>query len=164
MVMELRRATADDWQAVRGVRLQSLVQDPTAFCSTFERARDITEQMWRERLDRGITVLAWKASIPVATITGKDDPHEVGGREIVALWVDPAERNSGLADALINSVIDWARSEGAHEVALWVAEDNVRAQALYKRAGFVATGERDVMREGVDQIRLRIPLPPVTLR
>ncbi|MEO7348500.1 MAG: GNAT family N-acetyltransferase [Terrimesophilobacter sp.] len=153
--MELRHATADDWQAARAVRLQSLTQDLNSFCATLEQASSVDEQTWRERLERGYTVLAWDGEVPVATIAGKDDPHEPGGREIVALWVDPAQRATGLADALISSVLDWARVEGAHEVALWVAEDNVSARALYERTGFTVTGEREAMRPGVDQIRMR---------
>lgn len=158
MVMELRRATEHDWLAAREVRLQSLKQDPNAFCATLKDARRVTEQVWSERLDEGITVLAWDGEVPIATVTGKNDPHEVGGREIVALWVDPSHRGTGLADALIRSVIDWARSEGAHEIALWVAEDNDHALALYLRCGFLATEEREAMRPGVDQIRLRMGL------
>lgn len=94
--MELRRAAANDWQAVRKVRLQSLTHDPDAFCSTLERESGFDEQLWKERLDRGGTVLAWDGAIPVGTVTGKNDPHEAGGREIVAMWVDPSQRGTGL--------------------------------------------------------------------
>ena len=69
-----------------------------------------------------------------------------------------------VAVALIASVIDWARSEGAHEVALWVAEDNEHARALYERNCFVATGESDVMPSGANEIRLRMLLPAPSLR
>lgn len=156
--MELRRASADDWEASRDVRLRALAQDPNAFCSTLEREAGFDEPTWRERLGRGITVLAWDGEEPVATVTGKADPHEAGGREVVALWVDPTQRGTGVADALLTFVIDWARGEGAHEVALWVAEDNSRARTLYECFGFTPTGERDVMRPGTDEIRLRLPL------
>lgn len=69
-----------------------------------------------------------------------------------------------VADALIASVIDWARSEGAHEVALWVAEDNEQARALHERNRFVAAGESDVMPSGANEIRLRMLLPAPSLR
>lgn len=161
--MDLRRVAVEDWQAVRNVRLRALTLDPNAFCSSLERESAFDGQAWRNRVSSGITVLAWDGEDPVATISGKVDPHEDGGREIVALWVAPSVRGEGLADALVHQVIDWARSESAHEVALWVAEDNEHALTLYERVGFAATGERDVMRPGVDQIRLRLPLLAVSL-
>ncbi|WP_344755421.1 GNAT family N-acetyltransferase [Leifsonella bigeumensis] len=156
--MELRRATTDDWAASRDIRLRALSQDPNAFCSSLESESGFDEQRWRNRLGHGITVLAWEGSDPVGTVTGKPDPHEEGGREIVAMWVAPAHRGTGLADSLIASVVDWAATEGAHEVALWVAEDNSRARSLYERVGFAATGETDAMRPGVDQLRMRLSL------
>lgn len=157
--MDLRDATPDDWQASRDVRLRALSQDPNAFCSSLERESDFAEHEWRDRLERGLTVLAWDGSRPIGTVTGKPDPHEDGGREIVAMWVDPAHRGIGISDALIASIVNWAAAQGAHEVALWVAEDNTRARSLYERCGFAETGEREVMREGVDQIRMRKALP-----
>lgn len=153
--MELRRVTANDWRAARDVRLRSLTQDPNVFCSTLERESSFEDQAWLERLGHGITVLAWNGSIPVATVTGKDDPHEAGGREIVAMWVDPTQRGTGLADALIAAIIEWAVDEGAQDLALWVAEGNGHARALYERCGFTATGERDVMPSGEQEIRMR---------
>lgn len=107
---------------------------------------------------RGFTVLAWNGSVPVATVTGTTAPHHAGGREMVGMWIDPLTRGTGLAPALISSVVEWARSEGAHELALWVAEDNERARHLYEKCGFAATGERNVMRPGTDQIRMRMSL------
>ncbi len=153
--MELRTATQADWQASRDIRLRALAQDPAAFCSTLEDERAFDEKKWKDRMRSSVTVLAWDDSIPVGTATLRLDPHEDGGRELVAMWVDPTHRHSGLADSLIASLIDCAVTEGAREVALWVAEDNARALSLYERSGFELTGEREVMRPGLDQIRMR---------
>jgi ribosomal protein S18 acetylase RimI-like enzyme len=153
--MEFRRASADDWAAACDIRLRALEQDPTAFCSTLERESAFDEGVWRDRLGRAATILAWDGPLPVATGTLKPDPHEAGGCEIVAMWVDPSRRGTGLADELITSLVGRAEGEGAHEVALWVAEDNDRARALYARCGFVPTGEREPMRKDVDQVRMR---------
>ncbi|MBB5632428.1 ribosomal protein S18 acetylase RimI-like enzyme [Cryobacterium mesophilum] len=153
--MELRTAAPEDWQASREIRIRALSQDPDAFCSSLQREIGMADQEWRDRLERGTTVLAWDGESAVGTVTGKADPHEAGGREIVAMWVDPACRGTGLADALISRVVEWAGEDGAHEVALWVAEDNAHARSLYERTGFALTGEREPMRPGVDQVRMR---------
>jgi GNAT superfamily N-acetyltransferase len=62
-----------------------------------------------------------------------------GGRLAVMndLYVDPAARGTGLADALIRACADRARSHGAVSLAWQTALDNRRAQAVYDRVGGV---------------------------
>jgi ribosomal protein S18 acetylase RimI-like enzyme len=47
-------------------------------------------------------------------------------------------------------------------VALWVAEGNDAASALYRSAGFVATGERQPLpsNASVTEYAMRLELPP----
>lgn len=156
--MEIRRATADEWQTSRDIRLRALESDPDAFCSTLEGTRRYGEDDWRSRLERAETLHAWEGDEVAGTATGKPDPHEQGGREIVAMWVAPEHRRRGAASALIAALVDSARRDGASSVALWVAEDNERALRAYKASGFALTGEREAMRPGVDQLRMRLPL------
>jgi RimJ/RimL family protein N-acetyltransferase len=153
--MDIRPATPDQWHTSRDLRLRALADAPDAFCSTLEREQAFDESTWRSRLDRAHTLFAWEGTDAVGAATGKPDPHEEGGREIVGMWVDPAHRGRGVAAALIGELVAWARAEGSPSIALWVAEDNNPARRLYERCGFVATGERDVMRPGVDQVRMR---------
>ena len=51
------------------------------------------------------------------------------------LFVDPAARGSGLADALIQACAGLARRHGATELDWQTALDNERAQAVYERTG-----------------------------
>lgn len=54
------------------------------------------------------------------------------------LYVDPAARGTGLADALIHACRDQARARGAARLSWSTALDNHRAQTVYDRVG----GER----------------------
>lgn len=156
--MEIRRAAADEWQTSRDIRLRALESDPDAFCSTLEGTRRYGEGEWRSRLERAETVLAWEGDEVIGTATGKSDPHEKGGREIVAMWVAPGHRRGGVATSLIAALVESARRADVPSIALWVAEDNDRALRAYEASGFVLTGEREAMRPGVDQVRMRLPL------
>lgn len=156
--VEIRQAHSDEWQLSRDVRLRSLADAPDAFCSSLETERAFDEEAWRSRLDRAHTVFAWEGDAVVGAATGKPDPHEAGGHEIVGMWVDPAHRRGGVATALIDELVRRARDAGASSVALWVADGNERAQRLYEKCGFSATGQRDTMRPGVDEVRMRLPL------
>lgn len=139
----------------RDIRLRALRLDPNAFCSTLERELAFDEPKWRDRLENGATFLARTDEGAVGTASGVADPHEDDSRELVAMWVDPVARGSGVAAALIESVEEWARNEGVSSLALWVADDNDAAKRLYSRCGFVATGEREPMRPTVEQLRMR---------
>ncbi len=54
------------------------------------------------------------------------------------LFVDPAARGSGLADALLLACADRARMIGAPILAWETMPDNLRAQAVYDRLGGIA--------------------------
>lgn len=51
------------------------------------------------------------------------------------LFVTPAARGSGIAQALIDACLDRARQHGAGSLSWQTARDNARAQALYERLG-----------------------------
>ena len=84
----------------------------------------------------------------VGAATGKPDPHEEGGREIVGMWVDAAHRRTGVAAALIDELATWAVPRARRQSRSGSRRNNDPARRLYEKCGFVATGERDVMRPG----------------
>ena len=49
-------------------------------------------------------------------------------------------RGRGVGSALLSAAIEWARSAGAHKVALQVWPDNQGAIALYRKFGFAQEG------------------------
>lgn len=51
-------------------------------------------------------------------------------------------RGQGLGTALLEAGTAWARTAGAHKVALEVWPDNAAALALYRRSGFVEEGRK----------------------
>lgn len=60
------------------------------------------------------------------------DPEREG---VQLLFVTPAARGTGLADALIGACLDLAREHGAVRLQWQTALDNTRAQAVYDRVG-----------------------------
>jgi ribosomal protein S18 acetylase RimI-like enzyme len=49
---------------------------------------------------------------------------------------DPTRRRQGLAAAMMQTGLNWAKSKGAETAALNVQADNPGAQALYQKLGF----------------------------
>ena len=140
----VRGTVADDWQALRDIRLEALRDAPTAFGSTYEREILRGEAYWRDRIARGGTFLAFIPEViatePAGLIGGyQGDPVTV---ELVSMYVRPRARGRCVGEALVAAVIDWAGQRNAAAVRLWVTETNAPALALYERCGFALTGER----------------------
>ena len=53
--------------------------------------------------------------------------------------VDPSERRSGVAGALMEAAIAWVRDQGVASVMLWTAAPNEGAQRLFEGLGFRRT-------------------------
>lgn len=56
------------------------------------------------------------------------------------MYVREEARGSGLADAIVEALLERARAEGIEMVVLTVAADNNRARRLYQRWGFALYG------------------------
>jgi GNAT superfamily N-acetyltransferase len=142
----VRRTTADDWRRVRDLRLEMLADTPHAFGETLAAAQPLDEQAWRLRGARGTS-----ATGVFLTAVDEGDGRWLGtmggylpapGRPVlVGVYVTPSSRGaaSGVADALLDGVVEWARGHGT-ELFLQVHEANDRAIAFYRRRGFEPTG------------------------
>lgn len=130
-------AGEDDWALVRDVRLRALADAPDAFESSSARERSLTEEDWRARLLARAQRVGWVDGQPAGLAAGI--AHRVE-HHLVGMWVAPEARGTGLADALVRSVVDWARTAGAAQLHLWVVGDNEVARRLYVRHGFLPTG------------------------
>jgi GNAT superfamily N-acetyltransferase len=158
----VRETVADDWRALRDIRLEALRDAPTAFGSTYEREILRGEAHWRDRVARGGTFLAFipevSAAEPAGLIGGyQEDPVTV---ELVSMYVRPRARGRGVGEALVATVIDWAGNRNAECVRLWVTETNAPARALYERCGFALTGERQPVpsNPALDEVAMTRPL------
>lgn len=151
------------WQTYRDVRLRALTTDPDAFGSNFARERAFDDARWIERAANPGTFL-WLPSeqstepgafpradgliglLPAALYLDHPEADEVRdtfGADaarlafVIQMWVDPAQRGSGVFDALMDAVITHARATNNDVVALHVYRVNERAAAAYRRFGFL---------------------------
>lgn len=133
-MIEVRRLTSDDWQVLRQVRLSALAESPLAFWTSVEAESRVSEEEWRARAGAA-SFVAYDGASPIAMAAGVVDQD--GRHLLVGLWVAPSHRGRGVARPLVDAVVEWARADGATSLSLGVAEDNVDAEAMYVRWGFV---------------------------
>lgn len=154
----VRRVRTQEWREVRELRLRA-VSDPDAgiaFLSTTaqELARDDT--FWQERTagaalgDTAAQFVAVHGDDWVGTATVLlreagdrdyfDRPIAAPRADVVGVYLAPSHRGTGILDRLFDAARAWCAERGIDALTLDVHTDNARAQAAYRKAGFVATG------------------------
>jgi ribosomal protein S18 acetylase RimI-like enzyme len=154
MTATYRNATAGDLPAIDHIFRES-------FCDTF--AHLYSDEDLSAFLDK-FTPEAWRGEFEdpayafrIAEVDGEPAgyvklgpstlPVEAEGSaiELRQLYLLKEHHGSGIATALMDWVLDQAKSRGAHELYLTVYTDNHRAKRFYERYGFVAVGRYDFM-------------------
>ena len=104
---------------------------------------EIADASVRYRLAlRGGAIVGYCKSGPLAL---EVDPAPLKALELHRLYVANAVKGQGVAQALTEDALNWARGQGAQAIYLSVWENNRRAQAFYRRYGFEHVGEHGFM-------------------
>lgn len=146
----------DEAERLRAVRLRALQDAPYAFGTPLSEAVDWPLARWHQSLEQMTTFVAAPSAVPSTALEGVNaDVGVVRGVvhpqaytvSLVSLWVAPEARRVGIARDLIDAVIGLARRKRMGRVVLGVVETNAAAITLYRKHGFVPTGERFVRAE-----------------
>jgi len=153
--VNVRRAIIGDEATLRELRLLALADAPDAFGSTYERELARTVDDWRRWLSPGATFIVEDGGVACGLVACAQDSTTPAVVDLMAMWVAPAVRGTGAADALVSQVIAWASDQGARIVRLQVVQDNIRARRLYERHGFRITDVTRVrQRDGAVELTL----------
>ena len=138
----VRRLSPDDWTIERDLRLAALAESPSAFGSRFEDAVRMDESDWRVRLSEQVRFAAWlgRQSIGTVGFAAAREPYPVGTAVLIGMWVAPFVRGRGVADRLVDVVVEQCRRDGKTAIWLSVTHGNVVAERLYARHGFARSG------------------------
>ncbi|WP_327429872.1 GNAT family N-acetyltransferase [Streptomyces sp. NBC_01236] len=158
----IRSIRADEWAKVKELRLDAL-KDPVAhlaFLETYEESLAKPDAFWQERAAgaaEGTTERqqfiaedadgVWGGSVAVLVEeAGSRDFNDVVVEQrqghLVGVYVRPEHRGSaaGVTGALFDAALEWSWRIGLDRVRLFVHEKNGRAEAFYRKAGFVPSG------------------------
>ncbi|MFJ6216351.1 GNAT family N-acetyltransferase [Streptomyces sp. NPDC092296] len=158
MSYRVRRVSADEWLALRELRLAALRDTPTAFVTQYADERLTPDDEWQARALHASGAAALPDGRRTATlvleaaesgrwcgmVSAFQEPEAVKPQvHLVGVYVAPADRGrgAGAAEALVRAALEWAWDEGgAERVRLFVREDNQRALSFYRRLGFAESG------------------------
>jgi len=138
--VDIERLTASEGERLRAVRLHALREAPDAFGTTLEEAEALSSESWCDQLNTMATFVANAGDRDVGLVRGTrhDEIHDAG--YLISMWVAPEARRDGIGSALVDAVIDWARTLELSRLFLDVAASNAPATALYTSKGFTPTG------------------------
>ena len=150
---EMARVNVQSWQETyRGLMADHVLDDP-GFPAARERFWTAALSDERYRANRVAVAERDGELIGIAMAGPVDRTESPADTHLYVLYVVAPEHGTGVGAALLEAVIS------SHEsVALWVADPNPRAQAFYRKHGFVADGVVQVD-DGVREIRM-VRMPP----
>jgi ribosomal protein S18 acetylase RimI-like enzyme len=154
MMLNLRTCTPSDAEALSGLGQRTFIEtfakdntpeDIGLFVSQTYTVENQLQEIQDPQRRIGI---AWEGNEAVGYYhlkIGVPDPSVTGPKpvEILRLYVDSRFHGKGVARALMDRCLEIARSEGFETVWLGVWEHNHRAQAFYRKYGFVPVGAHD---------------------
>ena len=152
---EMARVNVRSWrETYRGVMRDEVLDDPEL---PRTRERFWTDILTEERYRASNAAVALRGGevIGIALAGPPEDPEASSDAQLYVLYVVAVEYGSGAGVALMDAVIP------PHESAmLWVADPNPRAQAFYRKHGYVADGAA-TLEDDVRVIRMvRAGRPP----
>ncbi|MBV8659237.1 MAG: GNAT family N-acetyltransferase [Burkholderiales bacterium] len=144
--MLIRRLVPTDAAAFHALRLQALMEAPTAFGASYEDERHTPLSMIEARLtaDSGRNMFGafvddrLLAMVGIGCGTGLKEVHKGFVR---SMYVAPAQRGQGTGRAILEHAIGFARTlPGVRQLTLAVNATNTPAIALYESLGFASYG------------------------
>jgi GNAT superfamily N-acetyltransferase len=147
-VAQMAHVNVRCWQETyRGLMSDAVLDDPGFLAA---RERFWTAALTDERY-RGNRVAVAERDGELVGIAMSGPPLDAAvawSRQLYVLYALAADHGTGVGRALLEAVVN-----PGEPAALWVADPNPRAQAFYRKQGFVADGTAQV-EDGVREIRM----------
>lgn len=144
----LRPTRVSDAEAYRSLRLAALQAHPEAFGADYESSAARPIAFWQDRMQtgaggpHGVTYVAEAAGelIGMTSLVRNDLLKTRHSASIFGVYVQHSWRGTGVAEALLQACVAWARDLELRLVKLGVVTTNTSAIRLYSRCGFQVYG------------------------
>jgi ribosomal protein S18 acetylase RimI-like enzyme len=159
----IRRVVTSDAERIRAVRLRALATDPSSFASTYAKEAAYPDAEWIAWAtgDAGgeemATMLALEGENAVGLVGAYRDEGNGSLYHVIAMWVAPEHRGSGVGRRLLTAIEEWIARAGGTTVQLDVADTAKVAVSLYESSGYVPDGQQSLSPHtaGVTHLSLR---------
>ncbi len=142
----IRHAKPADVESFRALRLEALKNHPDAFGQAYADAAAKENEYWLNRLNinevEDALFFAEKDSQLIG-MTGIHRSMAVKAKHAAMIWgvyVKPEWRGNHISESLIQSCVEWAKTQGVVIVKLAVVTGNLSALRCYEKCGFKTYG------------------------
>lgn len=145
--MKVRQLEPKDAEAYRSLRLEALQESPSAFASSYEEEKKQSAEAYQKSFadqTESFTFGAFEGSQLVGVVTlRRESLTKLRHRaNLVAMYIRPEKRGSGLGKALVSKVSEKATIiAGIEQINLCVVTTNLAAKKLYVSCGFEVFGK-----------------------
>jgi RimJ/RimL family protein N-acetyltransferase len=125
----------------------ALKEAPYAFSSTYDLAKQRSDESWREQVESSAlgsdraTFIVFTDHVPIGIAALYRDQENGDTGELLQVWVHPDFRGTTVIWDLIDEIFRWAAENSFRKVFAGVAKENTRALKFYARYGFSAMDE-----------------------
>lgn len=140
--IEVRRLRADEAAVFKALRLEALTLEPASYASSLSDWAGLSEQDWVDRLEDAAVHAVFRDGEPVGLMgVMRQKSSKMKHRAmLVMVYVRAGERGRGTAKALLQAMLDHARTTGVRQIELLASAENDAALGFYRREGFSEIG------------------------
>ena len=151
--IEINQLPPEQWERYRKIRLESLLEEPQAFGSSYAIMAKQPPEYWQGRLadavqgEKSLLLFAQEGDRLVGMI-GAFLGEQPDVAEIISVYANRAVRGRGVGKALMDGILAEIRKKKAiRKAVLGVNREQFAAVRLYQRYGFVTVEEKEEVRE-----------------
>ncbi|BCX14128.1 MAG: hypothetical protein KatS3mg085_660 [Candidatus Dojkabacteria bacterium] len=143
-----RFATEKDFQKIKVMMLQALIESSVAFTLTYSEATNASDSWWNAYLNnffdrkRGSMILSFNQNelVGMGGILFNSYTKKKHVGELVWIYTDVGFRQQGIAQKVLKELINLAEENKLLKLNLSVINTQTKAINLYKKNGFVVSG------------------------
>lgn len=141
-MVTIRLMLPSEWALHREVRLQSLLESPHAFGSTYASEAKRSDDEWQNIIQIALALgnnhifLAEADAVICGLVWCKLSSTDSNLAEIFQMWVNPKYRGASIGQQLLKAAIECASQHGVSIIRLEVSGSNLPAMAFYQSQGF----------------------------
>jgi GNAT superfamily N-acetyltransferase len=144
-MISLEPITPRNAMVFKEIRLRALQDAPSAFSSNYAKEAQVSEGDWVQRAGQwsgpqSVAYLTLDKAISCGIAGAFLDHDDVMCAHRISMWVAPEHRRLGVGAALVNAIVEWARTQSVDRLELLVTSNNDDAIKFYQRLGFTLTG------------------------
>jgi RimJ/RimL family protein N-acetyltransferase len=140
-MITIKKLPEERWQEYRDLRLEALEKEPLAFSSSYEDEQSTPENIWRQRINNNMFILADDKPVGVAGFARNTHKKTNHVCEMFGVYVRKEYRGQGIGKKLIEAVLaEMQQIEGVKILEVGVNPTQKAAKHIYQNYGFKTVG------------------------